>query len=752
MFKPGTFAVSKKGSQKLWRVLQATAGRPYLSKEVVEETPTKVGITKCSSFTLDCYYIDFDGREFGPLQRRFEIQPFEGWREVLSLELHPVCYGEKGAEMLSGLNTRGEKFVRASESQHMYCKGRTLIRSPAGEKLSHITHSEDVESSVVIDFDRTLQFNPDWRPELGWRDRCEQDNREVREMTIRENREVCRDVFCCENENIVDDYNWDRLRAEDFYQERESLGKDEYGDSNKLIQEERALLPSRLFGFILRSRKWASLHVDTLTPVKEEKDGFKKLRLPRGHDRMLLGLVETHFRRRENVIYEREEEDDGFDVTRSKPRGLIILLHGAPGVGKTSTAECIAASNAKPLFPITCVDLGMSPEQVEGNLEMNFQLAQSWSCVLLLDEADVFLAERKKEDIQRNALVSVFLRALEYYTGILFLTTNRVGTIDEAFRSRIHMILYYPPLDWPQTKAIWEDNLEKATKRKDMALNKDELLRYAEDLYQQQVHRHKVGWNGRQIRNAFQTAVALAEHDSHEMTTDPEHPARPSLRLGYFQEVAKASVDFDEYLKKTLEMKAPDYAQSQHWRFDNYKESNAPSSVPWSAPNQSGAAYQQNPVPPQMPQSLGPQWTPMMNQSQPGPQGPSQPWQQPQAAFGQTQNSVPAFSGQALNYQGQPMMQGYSQGFNPANGVGGMPQGYGQQGPGGQMPGQTPPPGNMSSPPPQSQGTNMPNIGNQNIQSGGQPGQPQAQGMNGMPPGGPQGQQGQPRPTNQWYG
>lgn len=50
------------------------------------------------------------------------------------------------------------------------------------------------------------------------------------------------------------------------------------------------------------------------------------------------------------------------------------------------------------------------------------------AAVVLLDEADVFLEERDVRDLNRNALVSVFLRALEYYEGILILTSNRVGT------------------------------------------------------------------------------------------------------------------------------------------------------------------------------------------------------------------------------------------------------------------------------------------------------------------------------------
>jgi hypothetical protein len=57
--------------------------------------------------------------------------------------------------------------------------------------------------------------------------------------------------------------------------------------------------------------------------------------------------------------------------------------------------------------------------------------------VVLLDEADVFLEERDVKDLNRNALVSVFLRALEYYDGILILTSNRVGTCTFRRSTRI---------------------------------------------------------------------------------------------------------------------------------------------------------------------------------------------------------------------------------------------------------------------------------------------------------------------------
>ncbi len=79
-----------------------------------------------------------------------------------------------------------------------------------------------------------------------------------------------------------------------------------------------------------------------------------------------------------------------------------------PGVGKTATAEAVAQANGKPLFPITCGDLGLTPEKVESALNRIFRLANNWDCVLLLDEVDTFFSQRSRGDatLTKNALVS----------------------------------------------------------------------------------------------------------------------------------------------------------------------------------------------------------------------------------------------------------------------------------------------------------------------------------------------------------
>ena len=86
-------------------------------------------------------------------------------------------------------------------------------------------------------------------------------------------------------------------------------------------------------------------------------------------------------------------------------------------MGKTATAETIADLVHKPLYPITCGDLGSTAMEVEKNLKQHFTLASKWDCVMLLDEADVFLAKRKSDDLHRNSIVSVFLRIMECVTS-----------------------------------------------------------------------------------------------------------------------------------------------------------------------------------------------------------------------------------------------------------------------------------------------------------------------------------------------
>jgi SpoVK/Ycf46/Vps4 family AAA+-type ATPase len=137
---------------------------------------------------------------------------------------------------------------------------------------------------------------------------------------------------------------------------------------------------------------------------------------------------------------------------------------------------------------------------VEEKLKKIFAVAEKWNAVLLLDECDVFLEERSAKDLARNSYVAIFLRNLEYYKGILFMTTNRPSCIDSAFQSRIHFTIRYPVLDSAARKQIWMQLVERSGH--DSALTAGDFKRLSQ-----------MDMNGRDIKNTLKTAQLLAITD-----------------------------------------------------------------------------------------------------------------------------------------------------------------------------------------------------------------------------------------------
>lgn len=142
------------------------------------------------------------------------------------------------------------------------------------------------------------------------------------------------------------------------------------------------------------------------------------------------------------------------DLVEGKAAGNVILTKGMPGVGKTLTAEIYAEVCARPLYSVHAGNLGTTPREVAEALRAVFQRAKRWGCVLLLDEADVFVMTRGR-DVVQNAIVAEFLRTMEYFDGLLFMTTNRGDDIDEAILSRCAAIIHYDPPGPALLPEVW---------------------------------------------------------------------------------------------------------------------------------------------------------------------------------------------------------------------------------------------------------------------------------------------------------
>jgi hypothetical protein len=143
------------------------------------------------------------------------------------------------------------------------------------------------------------------------------------------------------------------------------------------------------------------------------------------------------------------------DMIEGKSTGNVILCTGITGVGKTLTAEVYAELMRRPLYSIHSGNLGTSASEIQKNLETVFRRAKRWDCVLLLDEADVFVMERGNS-VEQNAIVAEFLRTLEYTDCLMFMTTNRHDDIDDAIMSRCLAIIRYKAPERDDAFSIWK--------------------------------------------------------------------------------------------------------------------------------------------------------------------------------------------------------------------------------------------------------------------------------------------------------
>ncbi|KAH7144376.1 hypothetical protein B0J13DRAFT_43347 [Dactylonectria estremocensis] len=331
-------------------------------------------------------------------------------------------------------------------------------------------------------------------------------------VCIKENSE---DSYQAERRCMIDYTMYKRLHpAGGMYTVREEAGWMETRPEDSNL----ACLPSTILGFDFSKKTWRELRVDSITHVTWNKAAFKQLVAPEETKELVMAMVTEHGQWSSATI----------DIIEGKGQGLLMLLHGGPGTGKTLTAESIAELQERPLYRVTCGDIGIEPKEVEQYLGDVLELGRSWGCVVLLDEADVFLEERSFTDQKRNAVISIFLRVLEYYDGILILTTNRVGSFDEAFKSRIQLALAYPRLNEEDRLKIWNNFMQmlpRSGERVDMAdlrLNLPKLAR--------------VDINGRQIRNVVTMARHLAKY------------RKEMLRAEHMQDAMRSVERFNEYL------------------------------------------------------------------------------------------------------------------------------------------------------------------------------------------------------------
>ncbi|KAH7053225.1 P-loop containing nucleoside triphosphate hydrolase protein [Macrophomina phaseolina] len=493
-----------------WVWLLLRPGAPVYVREgeglLVTTDPTVLGFSRRSvehseplekalNCKVDLWNLDFNGRYLSRTTKTVQIPFFEGEKNISELSVFPTSRSGD-ANLQASLIERGKKFV-------------DILRRSAVQEYSGPSGRDGVKrynsSRLIVDYTDRPWEQPGWyKP----------------------------------HHSCKVDYNPGYgTRA---YSDYDSIDLKQAGDLTDL---QYMLCWSHVYGFSFQDRTYDLFAVHGLREATFNKDMIKDLIVADATKKMVMALCE---------VYDRNDQENNLfptDLIRGKGEGRIILLHGAPGTGKTFTAELVAEYTARPLLTIPAADLGDEPGTMERTLQRFFRDAGRWDAILLLDEADVYVAKRTRDNHKTNVIVSVFLRALEYFKGILFLTTNRVGVFDVAFMTRIHVQISYPQLSSEARQQIWSS---KILKLRDNHINGgqqfhcgeavEEFLHYDSTL-------NELAWNGRQISSVFQTAVSLAVWDA-----KAGHQRRqiPILKVRHVKQVVKMSREFQDYRKQVM--------------------------------------------------------------------------------------------------------------------------------------------------------------------------------------------------------
>ncbi|KAI0110864.1 hypothetical protein GGR51DRAFT_557864 [Nemania sp. FL0031] len=478
------------------------------------------------TFEIVCYSFDWNGIVFGRVPFEMEIEPWGRERKsITSLPFYPLEFHEEnGLSRKDSIDKLKEHLIKRGRNFRSFCiakKGKQMFNYSNGAAYFHrggtllqrrhtdssieldnlqggssSATSDDrgalgiglraswkpIEGAVIVDFASFLTYQPLQVPILGPLRRYEGSLVEL--SPSRRAQDEFKNMF---------KFDWDRHPTE-----------------RPMSNEQLLCCPPRVLGYALKQKTWVQLLVKHLEPPNEADDStFKdQLQLDSDAKGLILKSVQAHA-----MSGKKSEGLD--DFAPGKGKGLVIMLYGQPGVGKTLTAESVAQMTSKPLLSVGVSDVGIEGDKVELNLQRIFALAGLWEAVLLFDEADVFLESRGEgvNDLQRNAMVSVLLRVLEYYDGILILTTNRMRSLDIAVQSRIHLAIKFKELSQAQKTNIYLSFLDQLN-NKDLVDNFTDLKAWATK------DSKRYNFNGRQIRNVLSTALGIARAEGRGLRRD----------------------------------------------------------------------------------------------------------------------------------------------------------------------------------------------------------------------------------------
>ncbi|KAF0540213.1 P-loop containing nucleoside triphosphate hydrolase protein [Gigaspora margarita] len=409
-------------------------------------------MTQKRVFVINIKAIDYDGVGFKHCIINRKIGYFEGEVDFSFLPVMPSQFCKVKNQLTKIIAENGKNFFELASGRHFKNYNGSLLRWKREGNCMQV-EKINADGRAMIDLKSFAVMNPDYN--MG--------------NSLPPNK--C-DVELLANNGVY-------------------LEKDKIHNENNYL-----LAPAVVYGFSFALKEWGQFEVSKFMDIQFDKEALDYLVIPQNKKNIIKGLVKQYVEPNKMI------KGNGLDPIRKKGDGCIFLCYGPPGTGKTLTAESVAEFLERPLWMLSVHELGTDPKDLERQLVKILDIAYAWKSVLLLDEADIYLEKRNTTDLNRNMMVGIFLRLLEYYQGVLFLTTNRVVNFDDAIRSRISVFLQYPKFSLNERHEVWTNFIRRAG----LSLKADDFIKYE--------------LNGREIRNIVNIARKLAQDSGEDLNAD----------------------------------------------------------------------------------------------------------------------------------------------------------------------------------------------------------------------------------------
>ncbi|KAI1763926.1 hypothetical protein GGR53DRAFT_343868 [Hypoxylon sp. FL1150] len=414
-----------------------SAFQPHWAAVVVQCQVSKNKNEK--EWDINLAYTNFDGASFGTVFTKLRFPAFNDIKKIIDLPAYPIKYHPQPESLLQELATRGKKYYSlcmdpelgrqyVSTGSHCYYDGSFW------EVNDETTKAQQDTSNAQREPKKSRGICGETTPSLETY--CNPPSSQCVSRVV-----IDLPGFVEENPSFRDYVRHDNSGPSVIL----SRSRTETHSESHINRLQLITLPSFIPAFSLAKRSWGFVDVESIRDIQWDTSAYENLQMDQKQKESVKRLVSTH-----------RTSSSGFDdFISGKGKGLVFLLHGPPGSGKTMTAETVAESLHSPLYYTSGGELSIDKDRIEEQLQLIFQRIHRWGAILLLDEADTFMAKRGEDSLERNALVSILLRMLEYQSGILFLTTNRLSDFDTAFYSRIHVCIEFESPDAQRRTYIW---------------------------------------------------------------------------------------------------------------------------------------------------------------------------------------------------------------------------------------------------------------------------------------------------------